>query len=111
MIERTNCTTEEKLQKYVGEDQNSWSGYLPLVMMAYGSSTPLWPKLDALSLFWNTIDCMYQTIKMKIYPTSTHYVCCLKDKIMSCHELVRESMDVGLDDKKIYYDRKTALNL
>ena len=38
MIERTNRTIEESLAKYVGEHHNTWSDYLPLVMMAYRSS-------------------------------------------------------------------------
>ena len=35
MIERTNRTIEESLAKYMGEHHNTWSDYLPLVMMAY----------------------------------------------------------------------------
>ena len=35
MIERINRTIEESLAKYVGEHHNTWSDYLPLVMMAY----------------------------------------------------------------------------
>ena len=38
MTERTNRTIEESLAKYVGEHHNTWSNYLPLVMMAYRSS-------------------------------------------------------------------------
>ena len=34
MIERTNPTIKESLAKYVGEHHNTWSDYLPLVMMA-----------------------------------------------------------------------------
>ena len=34
MIERTNRTIEESLAKYLGEHHNTWSNYLPLVMMA-----------------------------------------------------------------------------
>ena len=35
VIERTNRTIEVSLAKYVGEHHNTWSDYLPLVLMAY----------------------------------------------------------------------------
>ena len=38
MIDRTNCTIEQSLAKYVGEHHNTWSDYLPLVIMANRSS-------------------------------------------------------------------------
>ena len=50
---------------------------------------------------------MYQTIQTKIYPTLSDYVGCLKDQLQTCHELVRESMDVEQERQKTYYDRNT----
>ena len=50
---------------------------------------------------------MYQTIQTKIYPTLKDYVGCLKDELQTCHELVRESMDVEQERQKTYYDRST----
>ena len=35
------------------------------------------------------------------------YVGCLKDELQTCHELVRESMDVEQEGQKTYYDRST----
>ena len=35
------------------------------------------------------------------------YVGCLKDELQTCHELVRESMDVEQERQKTYYDRST----
>ena len=35
------------------------------------------------------------------------YVSCLNDQLQTCHELVRESMDVGQERQKTYYDRST----
>ena len=37
MIERTNRTMEDSLGKYVGNHHNTWSDYLPLVMMIISS--------------------------------------------------------------------------
>ena len=50
---------------------------------------------------------MYQTIQTKIYPTLSDYVGCLKDELQTCHELVRESMDVEQERQKTYYERCT----
>ena len=50
---------------------------------------------------------MYQTIQTKFYPTLSDYVGCLKDELHTCHELVRESMDVEQERQKTYFDRST----
>ena len=50
---------------------------------------------------------MYQTIQTKIYPNLSDYVGCLKEELQTCHELVRESMDVEQERQKTYYDRST----
>ena len=112
MIERTNRTIEESLAKYVGEHHNTWSDYLPLVMMAYRSSIHSVTKYSPFYLLFGRscalpIDCMYQTIQTKIYPTLSDYVGCLKDELQTCHELVRESMEVEQQRQKTYYDRST----
>ena len=112
MIERTNCTIEESVAKYVGEHHNTWSDYLPLVMMAYRSSIHSVTKYSPFYLLFGRscalpIDCMYQTIQTKIYPTLSDYVGCLKDELQTCHELVGESMDVEQERRKTYYDRST----
>ena len=112
MIERTNRTIEESLAKYVGEHHNTWSDYLPLVMMAYRSSIHSVTKYSPFYLLYGRscalpIDCMYQTIQTKIYPTLSDYVGCLKDELQTCHELVRESMDGEQERQKTYYDRST----
>ena len=97
---------------YVDEHHNTWSDYLPLVMMAYRSSIQSVTKYSPFYLLFGRssalpIDCMYQTIQNKIYPTVSDYVGCLKDGLQTCHELVRESMDVEQERKKTYYDRST----
>ena len=112
MIERTNRTIEESLVKYVDEHPNTWSDYLPLVMMAYRSSIHYVTKYSPFYLPFGRscalpIDCMYQTKQTKIYPTLSDYVGCLKDESQTCHELVRESMDVEQERQKTYYDRST----
>ena len=112
MIERTNRTIEESLAKYVGEHHNTWSDYLPLVMMAYRSSIHSVTKYSPFYLLFGRpcalpIDCMYQTIQTKTYPTLSDHVGCLKDELQTCHELVRESMDVEQERQKTYYDRST----
>ena len=109
MIERT---IEESLAKYVGEHHNTWSDYLPLVMMAYRSSIHSVTKYSPFYLLFGRscalpIDCMYQTIQTKIYPILSDYVGCLKDELQTCHELVRESMDVEQERQKTYYDSST----
>ena len=38
MIERLNRTTEDKLSKYVSENQRDWDEFLPFVMLAYRTS-------------------------------------------------------------------------
>ena len=50
---------------------------------------------------------MYQTIQTKIYTTLIDCVVCLKDELQTCHELVRESMDVEQERQKTYCDRST----
>ena len=50
---------------------------------------------------------MYQTVQNKIYPTLSDYVGCLKDELQTCHEMVKESMDVDQERQKTYYDRST----
>ena len=50
---------------------------------------------------------MYQRKQTKIYPTLRDYVGCLKDELQTCHELVRESMDVEQERQKTYYDPST----
>ena len=110
MIERTNRTIEEILAKYVGEHHNTWSDYLPLVIMAYRSSFHSVTNYSPFYLLFGRscalpTDCMYQTIQTKIYPTLSDYVGYLKDELQTCHELVRESMDVEQERQKTYYDR------
>ena len=88
MIERTNRTIGESLAKYVCEHHNTWSDYLPLVMMAYRSAIHSVTKYSPFYLLYGRscalpIDCMYQTIKTKIYPTLSDYVGCLKERAMS----------------------------
>ena len=116
MIKRTNRTIEESLAKYMGEHHNPWSDYLPLVKMAYRSSIHSVTKYSPFYLLFGRscalpIDCMYQTIRTKIYPTLNDYVGCLKDELQTCHELVWESMDVEQERQKkptmTYYDRST----
>ena len=46
-------------------------------------------------------------MQTKIYPIVSDYVGCLKDELQTCHELVRESMDVEQERQKTYYDRST----
>ena len=112
MIEPTNRTIEESLAKYACEHHNTWSDYLPLVMMAYRSSIHSVTKYSPFYLLLGRscalqIDCMYQTIQTKICPTLSDYVGCLKDELQTCHELFRESMDVEQERQKTYYDRST----
>ena len=112
MIERTNRTIKESLAKHVGENYNSWSDCFPLVMMAYRSSIHSDTKYSPFYLLFGQscalpIDCMYQTIQTKIYPTLSDYVGCLKDELQTCHELVRENMDVEQERQKTYYDHST----
>ena len=112
MIERTNRTIKESLAKYVGEHHNNWSDYLPLVMMAYRSSIHSVTKYSPFYLLFGRscalpIDCMYQTIQTKIYPTLSDYVALLKGELQTCNELVRESMDVERERPKTYYERST----
>ena len=112
MIERTNRTTEENLAKHVGEHHHTWSDYFPLVMMAYRSSIHSVTKYSPFYLLFGrscalSIDCMYQPIQTKVYPTLSDYVGCLKNELQTCHELVRESMDVEQERQKTYYDRST----
>ena len=105
MIEHTNRTIEESLAKYVGEHHNTWSDYLPLVLMAYRSSIHSVTKYSPFYLIFGRscalpIDCLYQTIQTKMYLTLSDYVGCLKDELQTCHELVRESMDVEQERQK-----------
>ena len=55
MKERTNRTIEESLAKYLGEHHNTWSDYLPLVMMAYRSSIHFVTKYSPFYLLFGTI--------------------------------------------------------
>ena len=103
MIERTNDTNKESLAKYVGERYSIWGDYFLLVMMAYRSSIhsitnykPFLRQSCALP-----IDCMYQTVQTKIFPTLSGYLGCLKDELQTCHELVRESTDVEPERKNL----------
>ena len=78
MIERTNCTIEESLAKYFVGHYNTWNNYLPLVMMAYRSSIRSVTNYGPFYLVFGIscalpIDCMYQTIQFKIYPTLSDY--------------------------------------
>ena len=112
MIERTNRTNEESLAKFVGEHHITWRDYLPLLMVAYRSSIHSLTKYSPFYLLFGQscelpIDCMYQTIQTKIYPTLSDYFGCLQDELQTCHELVRESMDVEQERQKTYYDRST----
>ena len=112
MIERTNFTIEESLAKYVGEHHNTWSNYLPLVIMAYRWSIHSVTKYSPFYLLFGQScalpnDCMYQTIQSKIYSTLSDFVGCLKDELQTCHELQRESMAVEQESQKTYYDRST----
>ena len=98
MIERTNLKIKESLARNVSENHNTWSDYLPLVMMAYRSSLHSVTNYSPFFLLFGRscalpIDCMYQTKQTKIYPTMSDYVGCLKNELQTCHELVRESMD------------------
>ena len=111
-IERSNRKIEESLAKYVGEHHNTWSDYLPLVMMAYRSSIHSVTKYSPFYLLFGQscslpIDCMYQTIQTKIYPTLSDYVGCLKDELQTCYELVPERMDLEQERQKTYPDRST----
>ena len=112
MIECNNRTIEESLAKYMGEHHNTWTDYLPQVMMAYRSSIYSVTKNSQFYLPFGQscalpIDCMYQTIQTEIYPTLSDYVGCMKDELQTCHGLVRQSMDVEQERQKTYYDRST----
>ena len=111
MIERTNRTIEESLEHYVGEHHNTWSDYLPLVMMAYRSSIHSVTKYSPFTSFLDDHrscrHCTYQTVRTKTYSTLSDYVSCLKDELQTCHELVRESMVVEQGRQKTYSDRST----
>ena len=52
MTERTNRTIEESLAKYVREHHNTWSNYLPLLMMAYRSSIHSFTKYSLFYLLF-----------------------------------------------------------
>ena len=91
--------------KNVVEHQNSLSDYLPLVMMAYRSSIHSISNYSRFYFLFGRscalpVDCMYQTIQTKIYPTLSDYIARWKDKLQTCHELVRESMDVEQKRRK-----------
>ena len=78
MVEHNNRTMEEIHAKYVGEHHNTWRDYLRLVMMAHRSSIHSMTQYSPLCLLFGQscalpIDCMYQTIQTKIYPTSNEY--------------------------------------
>ena len=105
MIERTNRTIKESLAKYVSEHHITWRDYLSLEMMAYRSSIHSVTKYSPFYLLFGQpcelpIDCMYQTIQTKIYPVLSDYFGCLKDELQTCHELVRENMDVEQERQK-----------
>ena len=112
MIEHTNRTIEESLAKYVGEHHNIWTDYPPLLMTAYRSPIHSVTKYSPFYILFGRsyslpFDCMYQTIKIKIYPTLIEYVGCLKEELQTCHELKRDSMHVEQERQITYYDRST----
>ena len=105
IIECTNHTIEESLAKNVFEHQNTLSDYLPLVMIAYRSSIHSISNYSPFYFLFGRscalpVGCMYQTVQTKTYPTLSDYIGCLKDKLQTCHELVRESMDVEQKRRK-----------
>ena len=78
MIERTNCSTEESLAKYVNEHHNTSASNddVQIINSLCYQVRPLLPvfkKSRALP-----IDCMYQTIRTKTYATLSDYVGCFK---------------------------------
>ena len=98
MIERTNRKIEESLAQYVGEHHVSWSEFLSLVMMVYKWSVhtvTVQPNLYSFQkALYVTIDCMYQNPQSKVNPTPSDYAGSLKDGLQTCHQLVRETVDV-----------------
>ena len=110
IVERTNRTIEECLCKYIGQYQQEWTNFLPLVTMAYQSSihsvTRYNPAFVLLGFPQSLpIDCIYSTPQTTIYATPSDYVFTTKQKIQETHQLMRENMDVEQERQKLYYDR------
>ena len=114
MIERFNQTVEEMLSKYISEDQRDWDRYLPLMMLAYRTSTHDSTGFSPSLLFMGReprtpLDMLVGTPPQES-PTISYpdYVTNMRTKMHQVHELARDKLMAASDRQKRNYDHRES---
>ena len=111
MVERFNCTLEGMISKYISDYQHDWDESLPLLLLAYHSSTHESTGFSISMLFLLREPRLPIDLLMGDYPKSQgcaapDYVMCvqnMQDKMHKVHELARDKLNEASDRQKQNY--------
>ena len=113
MIERFNRTLEEMLSKFVAEDQRNWDHCLPLMMLAYRSSTHDSTGFSPALLFLGREVRLPLDLLVGCPPPEAQtdrnyheYVDRLQNDLHRIHEIARQKLLSASDRQKRNYDHR-----
>lgn len=111
-VERLNRSIKDMLFHYLSERQDDWDLHLPLVMMAYRSTTHSSTKFSPnFLMFGREIECP-ETVLFDVpkSPPSEpcEYVSDLRDRMLGAYNLVRQNLSRAAAHQKRNYDHRSS---
>lgn len=110
LVERFNRTLTAMLSKYCQENQHNWDILLPLVMMAYRSSTQSSTKFSPNKMVFGRDIILPMSavvgrpLQNNKYDSEEDYISGLREEIIKVHDLARENIGNAATYQKRHYD-------